>query len=479
MSADKLIKETALYAFGEIIPKIISFILLPVYTHYLSPSDYGILSYTNSVVTFLFILSSLSLNSFLLRSYFEKNNETERKLLIGNVYLFIGFINLILLVSGFLVVPALIFKTGLQIPWDPYFKLALINNFLDVFSIIPLVVYRVKQKAKIYILLSVGRTILQFGLTFLLIVVLRKGVIGHYYGRLFSLIPFFIIYWSLMYKEAILRINLRQIKEGLRFAMPLLPGAISYLALSFSDRIILERYVAISQIGIYNIAYTLAFSINIVVQSGYKAIEPEIFKRYNSTGFTQFIGKVQSQFLFVVYVAAMTLTLYSQEVFKIMASKDFYEGYLLVPIIILGAIMTGQNVIFGGVLQAEKNTKAIGLASILGGFVSILFNLALIPRYGIYAASVSSALALLTMNLFLFFKMKLEQKEIGKELLSLLLFCLFTFGLFYLLKIQYSLINMLLKSGILILYTFVLSRLFKVNLKLAVKNLYNAKKGLN
>ncbi len=464
MIKNNLLKETAIYAIGEIVPKIISFVLLPIYTHYLSPKDYGIISYTNSVVIFLFILSSLALNSFVIRNYFEKKDVFQQKLLLGNVYLFIGIFNLSLICIYFLVFPPIIKSTNLQVPWNPYFKLALISNFLDVFSIIPLVVYRVKQKARFYIILTISRTLFQFGLTFTLIVVLKKGIIGHYYGRLFSLIPFFFIYWALMSKEAIFRLNLKQIKEGLKFSLPLIPGAIAYLAISFSDRIILERFVNLSQIGIYNIAYTLAFSLNMIIQSGYRAIEPEIFKKYGTPEFPNFIDTIQSRFLFVVFACAMAFTLFSQEVFKIMASEKYYEGYLLVPIIMLGAILTAPNVIFGSILQAEKNTKAIGIASMTGAIASILFNIAFIPHWGVYAAAISSALAFLVMNLILYFRLRFKQKKIGREIISLLLFCLFTFVLFYLIRINYSFINSLLKVGILMVYIFINIKLYKIDL---------------
>ena len=262
-------------------------------------------------------------------------------------------------------------------PWEPYFKLAVVSNFLEVFSVIPLVLYRVKQEAKWFTVLSLSRTLLQMLLIFLLIVVFKWGILGHFYGRLFSLIPFFFIYWVIIARNATLNFNFAELKKGLAFSVPLLPGSLAYLALSLSDRIILERFVPISQIGIYSLAYTLALTLNIVIQGFYKAVEPEIFQHYGKADFNTFIRKTQNTFFFVVYIGAMFITLFSQEVFKIMASKDFYEGYLLVPILMIGVIMTGQNVIFGGIIIAEKKNKIMGFATMIGAIISVLFNLSL------------------------------------------------------------------------------------------------------
>jgi O-antigen/teichoic acid export membrane protein len=342
-----LVKQTLLYSVGELVPKIIAFILLPVYMVYLTADEYGILSYTSAVVMFIYVLGTFCLNSFVLRKYPELNNQSEKKKLIGNVFLLIAILNILLLIVGYFVIPILIKTYDIQIPWDPYFKYALFTNFLEGFSIIPLIVYRIKLKANVFVLLSLSKTLLQLGLTYYFIVILRQGLIGNYLGQLYPLFFFFFIYVFVILKEGTLNLNFSQIKEGIQFSWPLLPGSIAFLALGLIDRVILERYVPISQLGVYNVAYLISLSVNIVISSGYKALEPQIFIKYNQSNFLDFIKNAQAVFLFVVYCTAMGVAIFSQEVFKLMTSNEFYQGYLLVPVIMIGVIMTGQNVIFG------------------------------------------------------------------------------------------------------------------------------------
>ena len=113
---NSLLKNTIYYSVGEICPRIISFFLLPVYTHFLSPADYGILSYTNTVMLFLFALGTLSLNSFVLRYYFIWNKEHERRRLIGSVVSVILVMNLLILGLAFCFLPHLIDKYHIQVP---------------------------------------------------------------------------------------------------------------------------------------------------------------------------------------------------------------------------------------------------------------------------------------------------------------------------------------------------------------------------
>ena len=455
-----LIKQTVLYSIGELVPKIIAFVLLPVYMRYLTAGEYGILSYTSAVVMFIYVLSSFSLNSFVLRKYSELHDEVDKKKLIGNIFLLIATLNLLFLIIGYLLIPMFIKKYDIQIPWDPYFKYAVFINFLEGFSIIPLIIYRVKQKANIFVLLSLSKTLLQLVLTYYFIVMLKQGLVGNYLGQLYPLFFFFFVYFIIILKEGILNINFAQIKEGLRFSWPLLPGSIAFLALGLIDRVILERYVPIAQLGVYNVAYLISLSVNIVIASGYKALEPQIFIKYREVNFLDFIKKAQAVFLFIVYCTAMAVAIFSQEVFQLMTSSQFYEGYLLVPVIMVGVIMTGQNVIFGGILIAEKNTKIVGLSTIIGALVNIVFNFIFIPLWGTFAAALSVAVSFTVINLMLYWKINLKGVQIKPELYSLLLFLIINILLFYVFNIQFSLVSFIIKIIVFIIYVYLLSLIY-------------------
>lgn len=430
---------------GEIVPRLIAFVLLPIYTNYLSAADYGVVSYTNAVVMFLFFVAILSMNSYALRFYFEYKSEEERKRMLGNVFLFIGAVNLLILIISWIIAPWLIARYELQVPWDPYMKLALVNNFLEVFSVIPLVLYRVRQQALKFVALNLGRIILQFVLTYIFIVVMDWGVIGHYYGRLFSLIPFFLIFWIVMWRNVTFNINWPQIWQGLKYALPLMPGAVAYFALSFSDRIILERNVDMALIGIYNIAYTLSFALTVLNQGVYKAIEPEVFKRWGRGDFRVFMDKSQNIFFLLLYSGAIALALFAQEIFMMMASDSYMEGYRYVPIIVIGVIMTGQNVIYNSLLSAEKNTKAIGLATIVGAIVSLVFNISMIPMWGVWAACMGMAVSFMVMNVLMFIFMKYKGKNLLPAIAALALYVVVTFGVTYWIDLPFSPLNILIK----------------------------------
>lgn len=462
MSNTRLLKNTILYSIGEILPRAIAFILLPIYTQYLSPSDYGISSYTHTIIIFLYVLGAFALNSYVLRYYFIHTDENERRVLIGTAHLTIIGLNAIILALAFLLMPYIIEHNHIQVPWNPYFRLAFIINFLDCMSIIPMVVYRVRQEALKFVTLGISRTILTVLLTLYFVVYLKKGLIGTFQAQLYVLIPYSVVYFWVIQNYGRWRINWSYVKEGLLFCAPLIPGAICYQMLSVSDRVILERNVGLDQLGIYNVACQMALALNIVIQSGYRAIEPELFRRYGKEGFFEFIKKTQSIFFSAIYIGAFALCLFSQEIFHIMTSEAFHKGYWLVPALMVGVIMTGQNVIYSGILQGEKRTKVIGLATLIGAIASVLTNVIFVPLYGVYAASFASALSLLIMNSILFYAMTYPGKSMHKELGLVLLVPLVCYLLFSILG-DISVVGAIIKLFILMFYFVITIYVMKVD----------------
>lgn len=474
MAETKLLKNTVYYSIGEILPRVISFLLLPIYTRYLTPSDYGIISYTSTIIIFLFVLGAFALNSYVLRFYFIHTEEQERRSIIGTAQLAILGLNTIIFGLAFVLMPLVIEHYQIQVPWNPYFRYAFIINFLDCLSIIPMVIYRVRQDAIKFVILGFTRTLFTVLLTIYFVVFLKRGVIGTFEANLYVLIPYSIIYVFIIQRYGRWLINWDYLKEALAFSAPLIPGAICYQLLSVSDRVILERNVEIDSLGIYNIACQMALVLNIVIQSGYKAIEPELFRRFGNDGFYGFVRRIQSVFFLAIYVGALGLCLFSQEVFYIMTTESFHKGYLLVPALMVGVVMTGQNVIYSGILQGERRTKVIGIATVIGALVSMTINILFIPFYGTYAAALASAISYIVMNTVLYVSMTYPGKSMWRESLMVFGIPVVTYLMFWFFK-EINIISIIIKSILIMVYCYIALRLFNIDINY-IKKVIKTKK---
>lgn len=414
--SEKLVKNTIYYSIGEIIPRIVSFILLPILTIYLTPSEYGINMYTNSVMMFVFVLASLSLNTFLLKNYYNQKDENSRKEMIGSVFLFIVLFNVFIVVLQVLFFPFFINFFKINVPFKPYFLLAILNNFFDVISLIPLVLFRVKEDARGFLMMSLSRTILQFVLIYLLVVIFKQGLEGSYYGRLYVNIPFAFIYFYYIKRNGILKIDTKLIKQALCFSLPLLPGSLAYLFISLSDRVILERYISLDKIGIYSVAVTLALVLNVIDQALYKAFEPILFKESRNKSFHSTNLKLYKIYLFALFIGAFVASIFSKEFFYIATSGVFREAYKIVPFLIISVVISGINTYLNILMIIRNKQKLVSLVLILSAIVSVTLNLLFIPFFGFYGAITASVTTFLITNIIFQFNVIIDKKYLFTQL---------------------------------------------------------------
>lgn len=427
----KLVLNSIFYTVGEVIPKVLSFFLLPVLTKYLPPSEYGIINYTNTVMLFFFVLSSLSLNTYVLRNYYKLGDDEERKRMIGNIFNFTLIVNLFISLLLLIIFPFYIRKAGLNIPFYPFFFLAIINNFLEGISIIPLLIYRLKEQAKIFVLLNVGRTFFQFVATFIMLSYLHYGVLSIYLSRIGINIIFSIIYFYVIYKNSIFNLNLEQIKSSLKFSLPLLPGVLSYIFISSFDRIVLERYVSLEELGIYSTAATIAFTLNIVVQGLYRTFEQRIFKEHGTPAYMEKITLLYKVFLFAVFLSAAGISLFSKEIFYYLTSQKYMAAAYLVPFLVLPAIISGLNTFLSTLIIAEGKQVVVTKGTFISALLTLVGDLILIRFYGVPGAIATSILSFAIVYFYYHYHVELNSRLFLSQLLFIIIIIAIPFLSFF------------------------------------------------
>jgi O-antigen/teichoic acid export membrane protein len=384
---------------GETLPKLIGLLLLPIMTKYLTPEEYGIFAYIDAIILFVFVFSIISLNTYLLREYFELDTIINRKKLLGNFFLFLISYNFILFFFLYFLLYSLFFYVNVKFEIMPILTLALLVNFFEIFNIFPQIIYRVQEKAIKYIYFTISKVFFQVLAILFFLINMDQGVFSKYYGLLLVGIVYAIISFFIVKENAIFSFNLKQLKEGLFFSFPLVFGALSFIALDISDRIILERYVSMRELGIYSIAYALGFSINVIIKGSYKAFEPLIFKNSRKEGFMDIFKSVKNEYFTLIFSIGLLVILFSKELVLLLVDSNFYEAHLLVPIIVLAAVAKGVYSLYAVLLIINKKTKTLSLIIIIGATVNIAINLLYIEDYGSSAAALSTFFAYLIMSL--------------------------------------------------------------------------------
>ncbi|MCX5887990.1 MAG: oligosaccharide flippase family protein [Deltaproteobacteria bacterium] len=383
--------NSVIYMAGNLLAQALAFFALPVFTRYLSPADYGILSYTGSLVQIFFILSLLSLNSFVLRHYFELDNEEDRRELFGTIFIFLLPMNLVFLLLEFSILPHVFSLVAVKVAFHPYMAVALLDNSLEVVSVLPLAYYRVTANAWRYFWLISLKSVLSISLGLILVIGFDLGVMGRYYGSLATNAVFLFVYLNILFRISSFRFRITTITRGLRFSLPLVPTALAGMAFFSLDRIVLERYVSLAEMGIYSVALVLGTALAMVTKSFYLAIEPEMYALFSQEGYENKVVALKNRFLYGLIILGCVIIVFSKEIIRLAASPTFFNGYRIIPFFVIGMIFKGAELIASISLFALNKTRLqmVSYGVSLGVFVPSLFLL--IPLLGAAGAAVALA----------------------------------------------------------------------------------------
>jgi O-antigen/teichoic acid export membrane protein len=255
---------------------------------------------------------------------------------------------------------------------------------------------QVKEKASHYLAISIVQTLINASLVVLYLLFYKEGVIGvlkaQLYGNLI-LAPFF-IYYNL--KIVKFKLNYGVIRQSLVYSLPIVPLIASSWILNMSDRVFIEKYFSLTEIGIYGIGQRLSSLIIVICGAFGTAYSPIFYKlagsKEQNTAKEQ-LTRINNIYMYFVLLLSFMLALFSREVIIIFLNPNYYESYKIVQILICAYAINGLGGLFNFSIYQELNTKPVMILFIVSAMVSITLNFILVPQYGIYGAGVTALIS--------------------------------------------------------------------------------------
>lgn len=388
-----MLKNTSIYAIGNIFPRIISFFLLPIFTRYLSPEEYGILNSMNLLGVVLSIFFTMAIERSVFRLYFDYKNE-ERKDFLGTI-----FISLVVIGTSITILCLLVFNNLLVIIFEsisfyPYYVYLIINTYLTIFSYLPLAYFIIEEKPKVFILLTTSKLILGTILSIYFVVYLKNGAVGQLFAVMLSSLIYLPIYIYITIQRINIKFNIHMAQDSLRFSLPMVPHLLSAWILNLSDRIFIAHYFNIRDVGIYSLGYQIGGLVLIFSSAFYQAYSPVFFRMATSCNKIELakekLKKYNSIFIIVVIMISFVISFFSKEIIALLIDIRYHEAYKIVPIIAISYMISQSGGIHNLAIYQQKKTKQIMYIIITSAFVNILLNYILIRPFGAYGAAFAT-----------------------------------------------------------------------------------------
>lgn len=422
----RLLQNTGLIAIGNMGAKVISFLLLPMYTSILTTEEYGTYDYIVAVCAFLFPVVTMCMHEAMFRFIIEKGDDERKFTEIVSHAFFV-----VLAGIGIFVLISFVANIFLKLSYFWYFDAYLITGILYMFSVNLL---RGKGDIKSYAIISTGKNILQVALNVITVAVLRLGFTGLIVSMCISESIAFLItaikckLWRYIRFNKLSRMTFQ---EMLTYSLPLVPDAVCAQIINISDRVIISNFMGTGANGIYSVSYKFPNIIETVFHYFYTAWSESasrvIDKDKDEAGnYYLSLYRLIDNVMFAIillFIAGMPI------MYRIFVRGDYISGFQYVPILLIAMYFDCLGKFYSGVFTAYKETKVMATTTVIAAVVNIGVDLVMISKFGLYAAAISTLVADFVMvelrrrDMKKYLQIKLEPRKVAAEIIVTIIVC--------------------------------------------------------
>jgi O-antigen/teichoic acid export membrane protein len=389
------LKDVLKYLPAQVAPGIVGLVSIPVVTHIFPPAEYG--DYNLAMATVM-VLSTLFgwLPTAVIRYY--PAYARQGQLRVFNVTVVsVGAIALALLTALYYV-PLLALK-----PWisGHLWLLLILGGLLFVATcVFNLLQYILRSRLLVgrYSAFTVWQSLSGFGLSIALIFLLGMGIESLLLGAALSIV----LILPLMWRQSVdsgTRIRLRSIdsqatRAMFAYGLPLAVGNLASWVLALSDRYILGWLRDSSEVGVYSLSHNIAdrslmlLTTLFIMASGPRGMH--IWENEGEQDSERFVTHVTRFYLLLCVPATVGLSVLSKLVVDVLAGTDYGAGYRIMPWVLFGVLLLGLQQRYQSGLLFHRRTSLITLATVIAGVLNVLLNILFVPRYGYFAAGVTT-----------------------------------------------------------------------------------------
>ena len=394
-----LLKDTLIFGLGNLGTKLILFLMVPLYTNYMSEAEYGIADLVFTIAQLMAPFISVVIFDAVIRFGLSSYEKKEDVLLVGVVVWGAS------VVLGLILTPVIgLYKAMAE--WKWYLYAYVIFNIADSIGYCYL---KAKGKNKTYALLSVIQTGMMASLNVFFLVYRSMGIRGYLMAYIISesvvdVCLFFAADVSSDLKKA--RFDRELFRKMVLFSSPLILNNVSWWVIQSSDKVMVEAMVSAVALGIYTAAAKIPALINVMVTIFQQAWGISAVREFESTNDRGYYSTV-FRYLFLFISGACIVFVAIMKVFMShYVGKAFLDAWHYVPLLLVSAVFAGIAGYFGSMYSAIKKSVNNMLSTATAAVVNIAVNWIFIPVLGIWGAAIGTLVAYITIAFVRLFDVK-------------------------------------------------------------------------
>lgn len=388
----ELLKHSSIYAIGQILTRLVSVLLLPLYTNCLSPADFGVVGILDTTAAILALMIGGGMVAAVTRFHFERPSEEDHDRTWWTGLTWVTFASVVVLTPLWLGRQTLVSVTLQSVPdGDWLYTLTLATILVQLIGQLVDGYLCVLKWSGVFVMISLGRLLLNVCLNVWFLVGMKYGVEGLLLGNLLASVVHTLVLLSVFVcTRGPYQFSFSLAKQLLGFSAPLMVTAFLAMLMHEANRYILVFLVSASDLGVYAFAHKIGFAVNTLCLLPFSSIWQvaiyDINRQKNADEvFTQVFGWFVSCLGVLLLGAALTV----HPVLPLLTPDAFGPAIELIAVLLLGLFVYGLQNQFEVPALLAKRTGLLVPGSIAGVITNLTFNALLVPRLGLWGAAWS------------------------------------------------------------------------------------------
>ncbi|MBI5677990.1 MAG: oligosaccharide flippase family protein, partial [Planctomycetes bacterium] len=318
-------KDSSIYGASRFLSQGISLFLVPLYTRVLLPEDYGVIDMIAVFAAIINLTVALEISQGVARYLSEVRSEADRIAYASSgLWFTLG-------TFGIFAFCALYFSDSLtlllldSLQWQKVIQVAVISIVLNgLFSLLQSLL-RWQLRPKSYVISNIVFTLVTTGVASFLVIVMKEGVVGVFYGQIAGAVAGAAISWMFTRKYLKLFFVWDKCKEMLAFSLPLVPSGIGVFVANYIDRIAIKNLMTMNDVGLYGIGFRLAAVTNLLMVGFNGALTPLIYSNYKKASTPGDLSRIFKYFLALAIPMVTAISLFSYEILWVFTTPRYYS----------------------------------------------------------------------------------------------------------------------------------------------------------
>jgi O-antigen/teichoic acid export membrane protein len=382
----RLATTGAAYTAASILSKVIAVALLPLYTRYLSPADYGAAEVMFAAVVSASIIVRFGLIEAVLRFYYQDDEQPREVVASSFAALFWAstIAALILLPFAGPLSEALLDRPAAELA-----RISIAGLWVLTMSEFLLTLFRLEERARAYFVTTILNVLATIAATVVLVVGLDDGARGLLLASYGVGAATVLVLIALQWRSLSLRFDRALLRRLFRFGLPTMPAEVSLYALNFVDRIIIVRSVGLAEAGLYSLAVKFAQAVNVIVRGFQLAWPPLAYSIRDDGEARRAYATIVTLFVAGCAFVVTGMWLFSRWIVRLLAAPEFFASYKAVGLISTAVTLYALYLVLVVILGRTGRTEFNLPATLAALVANVALNLLLVPSLGIVGAGLA------------------------------------------------------------------------------------------